>query len=204
KSFGYLGRINYSFRDTYLLTLTGRVDQDSRFGENYRTAFFPSVAAGWRISNESFFDVNWISNLKLHASYGNLGIVSAGSYGYTAYINNSPRAVFGPDQFPYVGSTQAQLANPDLKWEERIVQNIGIDVSILEDRVTFSLEAYNSLAKDNILQLPVAGYLGNLRGDPFVNAGSIRNKGVEIAATYRQSRGTFKWVVSANVTTIRN
>lgn len=204
KSFGYLGRVNYSYGDTYFLTLTGRVDQDSRFGKNYRTGFFPSVALGWRISNENFFDVDWISNLKLHASYGNLGIVSAGSYGYTAYINNSPRAVFGPDQFPYVGSTQAQLANPDLKWEERIVQNIGIDVSILEDRVTFSLEAYNSLAKDNILQLPVAGYLGNLRGDPFVNAGSIRNKGVEIAATYRQSRGTFKWDVSANVTTIRN
>lgn len=204
KSFGYLGRLNYSFRDTYFVTFTGRVDQDSRFGENYRTGFFPSVALGWRISNEGFFDVDWISNLKLHASYGNLGIVTAGSFAYTGYINNSPRAVFGPDQFPYVGSVQAQLSNPNLKWEERIVQNVGIDVSVLEDRVTFSLEVYNSLAKDNILQLPVAAYLGNLRGDPFVNAGSIRNRGVEVSATYRQNRGAFKWDASANVTTIKN
>jgi TonB-dependent starch-binding outer membrane protein SusC len=204
KSFGYLGRINYSFRDTYLLTLTGRIDQDSRFGENYRTAFFPSAAVGWRISNENFFDVDWISNLKINFSYGSLGIVPLGSYDYSAFINSSPRAIFGPDQTPNVGSAQARLANPDLKWEERIVQNIGLDMSILDDKLSVTVEAYNSLAKDNLLQLPLAGYLGNLQGDPFVNAGSIRNRGVELGLTYRQTERDFKWDVSANLTTIRN
>jgi TonB-linked SusC/RagA family outer membrane protein len=205
--YGYLGRINYSFNDKYLLTFTGRVDQDSRFGRNYRTGFFPSIAAAWRISQENFFNVDWISDLKLNASYGALGIVPLNSWDYTAFINNAPRAVFGPgpEQTAYVGSTQARLANPNLKWEERRVTNIGIDASLLENRVTLSIEAYNSLSKDNLLQLPVAGYLGNLRGDPFVNAGSIRNRGIEIAATYRSTNtGIFKWDVSANLTTINN
>jgi TonB-dependent starch-binding outer membrane protein SusC len=202
--FGYLGRVNYSFKDKYLLTLTGRVDQDSRFGENFRTGVFHSEALAWRISEEDFFSVDWIDNLKLHASYGELGIVPLGSWDYTAYINNAPRAILGNNQFPNVGITQAQLANPDLKWEERKVKNIGIDMGFLENRVTLSVEAYNSLSEDALLQLPVAGYLGNLGGNPFVNAGSVRNTGFEIAATYRNSNRELKWDISANATTIKN
>jgi len=202
--FGYLGRINYTYNDKYLLTLTGRVDQDSRFGQNFRTGFFPSVALGWRISRENFFNADWVSDLKLHASYGQLGIVPLDSWEYTAFINTGPRAVFGPDQFPYIGSTQAKLANPNLKWEERIVSNIGLDASFLNNAVTLSVEAYNSLSRDNLLRLPVAGYLGNLQGNPSINAGSIRNSGIEFAATYRNNSRAFKWDVSANFTTIRN
>ncbi|RDC65495.1 SusC/RagA family TonB-linked outer membrane protein [Adhaeribacter pallidiroseus] len=204
RTYGYLGRINYTYNDKYLLTLTGRVDQDSRFGENYRTGFFPSVAAGWRISKEGFFNAAWVTDLKLNASYGELGIVPLNSWDYTAYINSGPRAVFGSDQTAYVGTTQARLANPDLKWEERIVRNIGIDASFFNNQLSVSLEAYNSLSKDNLLALTVGGYLGNLGGYPFVNAGSIRNKGIEFSATYRSSQNAFKWDVSGNFTTIRN
>ena len=202
--FGYLCRVNYSFNDKYLLTLTGRIDQDSRFGANYRTGFFPSVAAGWRISKEGFFNVGWITDLKLNASYGQLGIVTQGSYDYIAVINNSPRAIFGPNQTPFVGSTQARIVNENLKWEERVVRNMGIDAAFLNNKLVVSLEAYNSLSKDNLLQLPVAGYLGNLRGDPFINAGSIRNKGIEFSATYRNNERALKWDVTGNFTTIRN
>ncbi|HEY0656020.1 MAG TPA: TonB-dependent receptor [Chryseosolibacter sp.] len=202
--FGYLGRLNYSYKDKYLLTVTGRVDQDSRFGENYRTGVFHSEALAWRISEESFYNLEVMNDLKLHASYGELGIVPLGSWDYTAYINNAPRAVFGTNQFPYVGITQAQLANPDLKWEERIVKNIGLDAGFLENRISLSIEAYNSLSKDALLQLPVAGYLGNLGGNPFVNAGSVRNRGFEFAATYRNANRNLKWDISANATTIKN
>lgn len=202
--YGTLGRVNYAFQDKYLVTLTGRIDQDSRFGENYRTGVFHSEALAWRISEENFFNVDWVSDLKFHASYGELGIVPLGSWDYTAYINNAPRAVFGASQFPYVGITQAQLANPDLKWEERIVKNIGFDASLLRNQVSLSFEAYNSLSRDALLQLPVAGYLGNLGGNPFVNAGSVRNTGVEISATYRNSNRAVKWDISANATTIKN
>ncbi|MBD0254271.1 MAG: SusC/RagA family TonB-linked outer membrane protein [Cytophagales bacterium] len=202
--FGYLGRINYNYNEKYLITLTGRVDQDSRFSERYRTGFFPSVALGWRISRENFFNADWVSDLKLHASYGELGIVPLDSWEYTAFINTSPRAVFGPDQTPFIGATQARLANPNLKWEERVVSNIGLDASFFNNAVTLSVEAYNSLSKDNLLRLPVAGYLGNLQGNPAINAGSIRNSGIEFAATYRNNANAFKWDVSANFTTIRN
>jgi TonB-dependent starch-binding outer membrane protein SusC len=201
---GYLGRVHYSFKDRYLATLTGRIDQDSRFGENFRTGTFHSEALAWRISEENFFSLDFVNNLKIHASYGELGIVPLGSWDYTAYINNAPRAVFGVNQFPYVGVTQAQLANPDLKWEERIVKNIGLDAEFLDSKISLSIEAYNSLSKGALLQLPVAGYLGNLGGNPFVNAGSVRNKGFEISATYRSSGTGLRWDVSANATTIKN
>lgn len=203
---GYIGRVNYAYNDKYLLTLTGRVDQDSRFGANYRTGFFPSIAGAWRISQEKFFHVDWISDLKLNASYGKLGIVvpTLGSFPYTAFINSNPRAIFGVDQTPNVGAYQAQLANPDLRWEERIQQNYGISASFLNNRITTEINIYNSLSNDAILNLAVPGYLGNLRGNPYVNTASIRNKGVEFSATYRNNEHKVKWDVSGNFTTIKN
>ncbi len=202
--FGYLGRINYNFDDRYLLTLTGRIDEDSRFGANNRRGFFPSIAGGWRISNEEFFNVDWITDLKLHASYGELGIVTLASWDYISYINNNTRAIFGPEQTPYVGTTEARLANPDLKWEERRMTNIGFDAGLFNNRLIITIEGYNSLSKDNILALPVAGFLGNLLGNPPANAGSIRNRGIEFSATYRNNSRELKWDVSGNFTTISN
>ncbi len=203
---GYIGRVNYAYNDKYLLTLTGRVDQDSRFGTNYRTGVFPSIAAAWRISQEKFFHVDWISDLKLNASYGKLGIVvpTLGSFPYTAFINNNPRAIFGVDQTANVGAYQAQLANPDLRWEERLQQNYGISASFLRNRITTEINVYNSLSNDAILNLAVPGYLGNLRGNPYVNTASIRNRGVEFSATYRNNEHAVKWDVSGNFTTIKN
>ena len=203
---GYIGRVNYAYNDKYLLTLTGRVDQDSRFGANYRTGFFPSIAGAWRISQEKFFHVDWITDLKLNASYGKLGIVVPylGSFPYTAFINSNPRAIFGVDQTANVGAYQAQLANPDLRWEERIQQNYGVSASFLRNRITTEINVYNSLSNDAILNLAVPGYLGNLRGNPFVNTASIRNQGIEFSATYRNSEHPLKWDVSGNFTTIKN
>lgn len=203
---GYLGRVNYTYNDRYLLTLTGRVDQDSRFGSRSRTGFFPSVAGAWRISEEKFFTVNWISDLKLSASYGKLGIVvpTLGSFPYTAFINNNPRAIFGVDQAPNVGAYQAQLANPDLRWEQRFTQNYGVTASFLNNRISAEINYYNALSTDAILNLPVPGYLGNLQGNPFVNTASIRNQGIEFSLTYRNNEHPFKWDISGNFTTINN
>jgi TonB-dependent starch-binding outer membrane protein SusC len=201
---GYLGRLNYTYDDKYLLTLSGRYDQDSRFAADYRNGFFPSVALGWRISEEEFFEVPAISDLKLRASWGQLGIVTVDSWDYIGFLNSNPRAIFGPDQVPYVGATQARLANPNLTWETRTSRNIGFDMGLLQNRVLFSAEYYNSLSEDVLINLPIAWYLGNLGGDPAVNAASIRNQGIEVAATYRSGEGPFRWDVSANFTTIRN
>ena len=203
---GYLGRINYIYADKYLLTLTGRIDQNSRFSEDYRTGYFPSIAAGWRISEENFFDIPFISDLKLTASYGRLGVIpgQVGSWDYIGRLNSNTRAIFGPDQEAYVGAYQARISNNQLQWETRTTQNIGLDVGMLTNRLLFSIEYYNSLSEDAILQLPLPRYLGNLNGDPYVNAGSIRNKGVEVSASYRKRDGDFKWEVSGNFTTINN
>lgn len=201
---GYLGRLNYTYNDKYLLTFTGRYDSDSRFGADNRSRFFPSVAAGWRISDEPFFNSGFVTDLKLRGSYGELGIVTVGSWDYIGFLNSNPRAIFGPDQTPFVGATQARLANPGLGWERRKSQNYGFDASFFEGRIGVSAEYYNSLSEDVLVNLPVAFYLGNLGGDPAVNAASIRNRGLEIEATYRKYSGAFQWDVSANLTTIHN
>ncbi|TRX54900.1 TonB-dependent receptor [Fulvivirga sp. M361] len=203
---GYLGRINYIYADKYLLTLTGRIDQNSRFSEDYRTGYFPSVAVGWRLSEESFFDVSFISNLKLTASYGRLGVIPGivGSWDHIGRLNSNARAIFGPDQEAYVGAYQARISNTQLQWETRITQNIGLEAGLFSNQLLFGIEFYNSLSDDAILQLPLPRYLGNLNGDPFVNAGSIRNKGVEVSASYRKREGELKWEVSGNFTTIEN
>lgn len=213
RNHGYLGRINYSYADRYLLTLTGRIDQDSRFGSNYRTGKFPSVAAAWRISRENFFSsaksLSWVNDLKLRASYGKLGFSDVlGSWDYLGVLNNFPRAVYGVGQTPLVGEYQAQIANQDLRWETRIQKNIGLDFSLLNNRLSGSIDVYNALSKDVLVLLPVPMYLGST-GSAFANAGSIRNTGVEFAATYRSNNTgakskNLKWDVSANFTTIKN
>lgn len=204
RSHGYLGRINYAYNDRYLLTLTGRIDQDSRFGPNYRTGYFPSAAVAWRISKETFFNVPWISDLKLRGSYGKLGFSDVlNSWDYLATINYAPRAVYGVSQTPVVGAYQAALTNPNLHWETRIQKNVGFDASLLNNRVSLTGDVYNSLSKDVLVNLPLANYLGG-SGSPAINAASIKNTGFELAATYRSKGNSFHWDISANFTSIKN
>jgi TonB-linked SusC/RagA family outer membrane protein len=200
---GYLGRINYDFDNKYYLTLTARVDQDSRFNQDNRTGFFPSVAAAWRISREPFFDIPWMDDLKLNASYGELGIVTLGSFDWQGTINNNPRAILGG--LPRVGSYQASLVNPDLRWENRKTQNFGLEASMFNSSLNLSAAYYNTLSEDALVtNLPIAIYLGNLGGSPPVNAGSIRNSGFEFDVSYRHTKNALKWNVGFNFTTINN
>lgn len=206
---GYLGRVNYNFNDKYLLTLTGRIDQDSRFAEDNRRGFFPSAAATWRISKEDFFDVSWISDLRIRGSHGKLGVVTVGPWEYLGVINNNPRVVFGAGQNIQLGATQGILANPDLHWEERVSSNIGFEAGLWNNRVTVSVDAYRNRSNDVLVRLPVAMYLGSRRAfsgnvDPFINAASIKNRGIEASVTYRNNSGPFSYDVSFNATTIKN
>ena len=207
RSHGWLGRVNYNYSDRYLLTLTGRIDQDSRFGSNFRTGYFPSIAGAWRISREKFFDVNGVNDLKLRASWGKLGFSDVlGSWDYIGFLNNYPRAVYGVGQTPQVGQYQAQIANPDLHWESRIQKNIGLDANVLNNRLSFTIDAYNSTSEDVLVLLPVLMIYGST-GAANANAASIRNTGVEFTATWRNrpsSSSDLRWDVSANFTTIKN
>jgi TonB-linked SusC/RagA family outer membrane protein len=208
RSHGYLGRVNYTYNDRYLLTLTGRIDQDSRFGPNFQTGYFPSVAAAWRISREDFFKISWLNDLKLRASYGKLGFSDVlGSWDYFAVMNVYPTAVYGTSQTPISGAYQSQLTNPDLHWEERTQKNVGFDASLLNNRLSASVDVYNALSKDVLVYLTPPRYLG-YSGNVATNAASIRNTGVEFSATYRSANSggpsALKWDVSANFTTIKN
>lgn len=203
RTFGYLGRINYDYANKYYLTLTGRIDKDSRFSKDNRTGYFPSIAGSWRISKEDFFNVSWMNDLKVNASYGELGIVTLGSFDWQGTINNNTRAILG--DVAQVGSYQASLVNPNLRWENRQTQNFGVETSVLDNRIKLSLAYYNSLSKDALVtNLPIALYLGNLGGTPPVNAGSIRNSGFELEAAFQNTMTDFKWNIGFNLTTIKN
>lgn len=204
RSHGYLGRVNYAYDDKYLLTLTGRIDQDSRFGPAYRTGYFPSAAAAWRISKENFFHVNWINDLKLRGSYGKLGFSAVlGSWDYIGVLNNNSRAVYGQSQAPHVGQYQAAIVDPDLHWETRIQQDLGFDAKLLDNKVSVTFDVYRSRSRDVLLDLALPDYLGSV-ATAAANAGAIKNSGIELAMTYTKDARPFQWSVSGNLTTIKN
>jgi TonB-linked SusC/RagA family outer membrane protein len=199
-----LGRLNYNYAEKYYLTFTFRADKDSRFSPAHRTGYFPSAAASWKISNEKFFRSDIISELKLRGSYGILGSANLSNYQYTGFLNQAPRAVFGSGQTEFPGATQARLVYEDLKWEQKATTNIGADMTLFNNKLSVTVDAFRSVTKDVLLSLPLPSYIGNLQGDPLVNVGSIENKGVELEIAYRQTSGKFTWSVAPNFSVIRN
>ena len=199
-----LGRLNYNYDEKYYLTFTFRADKDSRFSPAYRTGYFPSAAASWKISNEKFFNSDIVTDLKLRGSYGVLGSANLSNYQFTGYLNQAPRAVFGSGQNEFPGATQARLVYEDIKWEQKATTNIGADVVLFNNKLAITVDAFRSVARDVLLSLPLPLYIGNLQGDPLVNIGSIENKGIEIDLTYRQTSGPFTWSVAPNFSLIRN
>lgn len=202
---GYFGRVNYTFNDRYLFSGTLRYDGDSRFGSDHRWALFPSASAAWRISEEAFFDVSWLSELKLRASYGALGNSEIlQPWMYFGTVSPFPRAVFGVDQTVYPGAINIRLANSDLRWEEKRTTDFGLDASFLDDRFTVSLDYFISETKDVLVNLPIPLTTGSAGDDPAVNAASLRNKGFEFSGTYSQKEKALKWDLTLNVTRIKN
>jgi TonB-linked SusC/RagA family outer membrane protein len=202
----FLGRVNYNFEDRYLASLTFRRDGSSLFGPANRWGNFPSASVAWRLSKESFFDVNWINDLKLRASYGSLGNSEfLRPWDYYGLINPFPRAVFGPNEVEQLGATNTRLANSDLRWETKKTTNFGVDAVLLNNRLSLSAEYFIAKTEDVLVDLPISLTTGNAGGNPPVNAASLKNTGFELSATYRgPSSGDFKWDVTLNFTTIRN
>jgi len=201
----YLGRINYGYRDKYFLDLTARVDGSSKFGANHKYGFFPAASAAWRINEEAFMqDVNFISDLKLRASYGLTGNAGAiDPYKSLSLQTTSTGADYQFNHSYVKGISPAGIANPDLRWEKSTQLNIGLDVSILNDRVSFTADVYKKDTKDLLYEktLPLSSGYGSITS----NLGGIQNKGIELSASARViDQGSFKWNVSANFTANRN
>jgi TonB-linked SusC/RagA family outer membrane protein len=197
------GRLNFDWANKYLVTATVRRDGASNFAANNKYAIFPSVALGWKISNEDFLvDNSTISNLKLRASYGLTGNQAIGPYQSLAVYRVQPPSEIGGS----FGVDLAREANPDLKWETSAQTNIGLDVGILENRITFSADYYNIDTRDLLaVDRATNFYLGTSDLDVLRNVGSINNRGLELSLTSTNfNRNDFKWTTNLNYARNRN
>ncbi len=198
----YFVRANYNYKDRYLLTGTVRLDQTSKFLPAVRSGVFPSVGAAWRISNEEFLkNVSAISLLKLRASYGGVGNQNAApSYGFASVAINQQNYVFNNTLTP--GLAVAQLNNPGLKWETAVTTDVGLDLDLLQSKLSFTADYFERRTKNMIALLPVPDYVG--QGPASANVASLRNRGVELALTYRDAIGKLGYTANVNFTAINN
>ncbi|MEH6307473.1 TonB-dependent receptor [Olivibacter sp. CPCC 100613] len=198
----YMGRINYGFRDKYFLDVTARIDGSSKFGANNKYGFFPAVSGAWRIIEEPFLkDIKTISDLKLRASYG----VSGNAGGIIPYQSLATVASNGGYNINHTWLTAigpTGIANPDLRWEKSKQLDIGLDVSLFSNRLSFVADYYHKRTDDllYVQALPLSSGYSTMIG----NFASLENKGVEIAANAIIFEGDFKWSVAANMTINRN
>jgi len=200
----YIGRFNYNFDDRYLFSASIRRDGSSRFGTETRWGTFPSFSAGWRITQEQFFNVNWIDDLKVRASWGQLGSDRIGNFDYlTVFSANTEYTLGGNAQNPAAGVSLNRLGNPFLQWETSTQTDIGIDAAFLDGRFTLVLDYFIKDTEDLLVSVPVPTSSG-VPSAPRVNAGSVRNSGLEVALGYRKSTGDFQYGIDVNFATLDN
>lgn len=190
----YFGRLQYGFDDRYLLAASLRRDGSSRFGPNTKWGVFPSVSAGWRISNETFMqNVDVISSMKLRGSWGISGNNGIGDYSHVSILgfdNYSTGGVLAPGQVP------SNFANQNLSWEESQTIDVGLDVGLFNNRIFASLDYYTKRNKDLLLNIPVPTAIGF--STALTNIGEVLNKGWEAELTTRNLTGRFSWTSSIN------
>jgi len=190
----YFSRLQYAYKEKYLLLASVRRDGTSRAGENNKWELFPAASFGWRISRENFMSsVPVISDLKLRVSYGVNGNVPQGDYSSIATLGTSSYD-FGTTQATAIGQAPNVLANPDLKWELSKTYDVGIDFGILKNRITGSFDYYNKLNTDLLLNVQIPNATGF--GSILTNIGSVRNIGQELEITSRNMVGKFQWTTS--------
>ncbi|ANH83986.1 SusC/RagA family TonB-linked outer membrane protein [Niabella ginsenosidivorans] len=199
----YYARVMYNINDKYMFTATGRADGSSRFGKNNKYAFFPSVGAAWRVSNEDFMKNNSaISDLKIRASYGGTGNQEIGSYMSIPQISSSTTVLAGANQSTLLPS---YLGNPDLKWETSWQADAGLELGLWNNRVYLTADFYNRTTKDLLLQTPVAWSAGLQQNYVYRNVGSVRNTGLEIGlSTENIKTENFKWTTNFIFATNKN
>jgi TonB-linked SusC/RagA family outer membrane protein len=197
----YLGRINYNFKERYLVEANFRYDGSSRFAEGHRWGFFPSFSAGWIISNENFLkDVNWLSNLKLRGSWGQLGNQNIGLYRYASTVYSGINYNFNDKEVQ--GYSQLYYANKDITWETSQMADFGLDAGFFADKLQLTFDWYNKKTKDVLLVLPISQMVGLYPSE--TNAGVVTNRGWETSITYKDVVKDFHYSVSFNIAYLHN
>jgi len=186
----YMGRVNYDYKEKYLITATLRMDGSSRFGENTKYGYFPSVAVGWNISEEPFLkQVTFIDQLKFRASWGAIGNQAITPYQTQALLG---RTTYAWDNTPAYGYRPNSIGNPNLKWETSTTQNSGLDFSFLRGRISGSAEVYKTNTTDLLAPQPLPNSTGF--GGFTTNVGETQNTGVELTInTVNVDKGDFQW-----------
>lgn len=206
KRMSYFGRLNYNYKGTYLLNATFRADGSSKFARSNRWGYFPSVSAGWVISNENFLASTntWLDFLKLRASWGQVGNQNIAAFQFMApvtflntnYIFGNTEGQLTPGAFP------SRLSNPGLRWETSEQTNIGIDARLLNNRIDIAFDWYTKTTKDWLVEAPILATAG--ARPPFINGGNVRNRGIELAIAFHDHIGEFNYSIGANGTYNQN
>jgi TonB-linked SusC/RagA family outer membrane protein len=199
----YFGRLNYSYKDKYLLEANLRSDASSRFAGGNRVGVFPSFSGGWRLSKEPFIvDLGLFSNLKLRASWGQLGNQQIGSdFPYSSSM------ALGSSNFLFnnvisTGATQDVLANSAIKWETTETTNFGLDAGFLNQKLTLTAEYYIRKTKDILLPLPIPLVMG--LSPSIQNAGDVENKGLDFSLGWQDALGDFSYNARLNYSYVKN
>jgi TonB-linked SusC/RagA family outer membrane protein len=202
---GFVGRINYNLLDRYLFQANFRADASSLFSEKNRWGYFPSVSFGWKFTSEPFMqNQQWLSFGKLRIGWGQLGnnrIDELARYTLLNMQYNYPYGVGNHTLNP--GITAISIGNPDIRWEKTETANIGLDLGFFKNRLNFSVEVFNRLTTDMLLRVPVPISAG-LNDAPMVNAGSVRNRGVELSINHRNNIDQFRYEIGINASYIKN
>ncbi|MDN5292070.1 MAG: TonB-dependent starch-binding outer membrane protein SusC, partial [Anaerophaga sp.] len=197
---GMFGRLQYNFQQKYYLSGSIRRDGSTKFGENNEWGVFPTIAGGWTLSEEGFMqDVDWISNLKLRASYGVSGNQEIGEYNAQMYYRPDALSVNPSTGENVIIYTAAKVANPDLQWEETTEVNIGVDFAMLNSKLSGSIEVYKKTTTDLLgeYSVPVPP---NPAPTLWANSGEVENKGIELNVQYYAIDATnFKWKTNLTV-----
>ncbi|WEK34119.1 MAG: TonB-dependent receptor [Candidatus Pseudobacter hemicellulosilyticus] len=199
----YFARINYAFRDKYYVSAAIRTDGSSRFGASKKWGRFPSISAGWRISDEVFMkNIHAVNELKLRVSHGLTGNNFIPNYGAIGLLRNS-NYVFGAGNGSLVSSLNpSTTGNPNLSWENATQTNLGLDLGLFANRVYLSVDYYNKINANLLLDVPVPSIMGVTTS--LQNIGEVKNYGMEFALTTRNLVGDFSWTTTANLSFNRN
>jgi len=201
----YLFRANYVYDNKYILTATFRRDGSSKFSTENRYGNFPSLAAGWNISEENFMKpVTLISKLKIRGSWGKIGNEKI-SYSSRYSLTSQLQAVFGNPDVSYPGVSYNKSGNPDLKWETTSQSDIGLEIGLLDNRLTGEFDYYHRITDDILIELSTPGIAGNGQGQKvFYNAAKVLNSGFEANITWKDQIGGFTYSIGLLASTIHN
>lgn len=198
-------RIFYSYDNKYLFTANIRMDGSSNFGSGYKWGTFPSFSLGWNFSEENFMSsFEELSLGKLRLSWGEIGNQAIGGGAYlSTYTGNWGYYLYGTNLTPQLFGGNNQMGNPEVQWETTEQLDLGVDLGFFNNSLSLNVDYFVKKTKDMLLQVPLPSYLG-FPNNPWVNAGSIENKGLEIDMKYRNSVNDFNYSVGANLFTFKN